>query len=52
MEAYITPWTETYSWTYFGIPVIQPAFERGTVGETHYHTQFDTADLMGWIVWP
>jgi hypothetical protein len=48
MNAYVTPWTESYSWTYFGIPVIQPTFERGTVGETHYHTQFDTADLVGW----
>ncbi|GAB4538866.1 MAG: hypothetical protein Kow0063_27150 [Anaerolineae bacterium] len=46
VENYVTPWTETYSWTYFGIPVVQPRFDRGTAGETHYHTQFDTADIL------
>jgi len=46
MENYVTPWTETYSWTYFGVPVVQPKFDRGTAGETHYHTQFDTRDML------
>ncbi len=46
VDDYVTPWTETYSWTYFGVPVIQPSFDRGTVGETHYHTQFDRRDIL------
>lgn len=46
VENYVTPWTETYSWTYFGVPVVQPSFNRGTVGSTHYHTQFDTRDIL------
>jgi hypothetical protein len=46
MQNYVTPWTETYSWTYFGIPVVQPSFDRGTVGETHYHTQFDKRQIL------
>jgi Iap family predicted aminopeptidase len=46
MADYVTPWTESYSWTYFGVPVVQPTFDRGGVGETHYHTQFDTAAIV------
>jgi hypothetical protein len=46
MKDYVTPWTESYSWTYFGIPVVQPTFDRGTVSETHYHTQFDQRDIL------
>lgn len=46
MVDYVTPWTESYSWTYFGIPVVQPSFDRGKVGETHYHTQFDQRDIL------
>jgi hypothetical protein len=42
----VTPWTESYSWTYFGVPVVQPTFDRGGVGKTHYHTQFDTAGIV------
>lgn len=46
MDAYVTPWTETYSWTYFGVPVLQPSFDRGSVGETLYHTQFDQREII------
>jgi hypothetical protein len=46
MDAYVTPWTETYSWTYFGVPVLQPSFDRGRIGETHYHTQFDQREIV------
>jgi hypothetical protein len=46
MDHYVTPWTETYSWTYFGVPVVQPEFEPGAIKETHYHTQFDTSDIL------
>ena len=28
------------------MPVVQPTFDRGSVGETFYHTQFDTAAVV------
>jgi hypothetical protein len=44
----ITPWTEVYNYTYFGIPSIQPRFktEDDFVRTTVYHTQLDEASLV------
>jgi len=46
MDNYITPWTETYSWASFGVPVVQPMFDQGEIKQTHYHTQFDTREIF------
>jgi hypothetical protein len=47
-EEQITPWTEVYNYTYFGIPCVQPRFkvEGDPVRETVYHTQLDDASLV------
>ncbi len=44
----ITPWTEVYNYTYFGIPSLQPRFKTDddSVRTTIYHTQFDDASLV------
>lgn len=44
----ITPWTEVYNYTYFGIPSLQPRFktEDDFVRTTVYHTQLDEASLV------
>ncbi|MCB0153705.1 MAG: M28 family peptidase, partial [Anaerolineae bacterium] len=44
----ITPWTEVFNYTYFGIPSIQPRFktENDFVRTTVYHTQLDDASLV------
>jgi len=44
----ITPWTEVFNYTYFGIPSLQPRFktEDDSVRTTVYHTQLDDASLV------
>ena len=44
----ITPWTEIYNYTYFGIPTMQPRFktEGDPVRAAIYHTQFDDASIV------
>jgi Iap family predicted aminopeptidase len=46
VENYVTPWNESYSWTYFGVPVIHLGIDHGSFKQTSYHTQFDTAELV------
>ena len=48
VKEWITPWTEVYNYTYFGIPTIEPRFnpDDNYVPKTVYHTQFDDASLV------
>jgi Iap family predicted aminopeptidase len=42
----VTAWTETLTYSRFGIPTIQPRFALKEAKERIYHTQFDDRDVV------